>query len=418
MPKQQTPDIDIYADIKDSPSGQAQPLTDFTAAPGGLMVPKTDPRTAADYREEQLDIETALEGDTANRRTSGDLPDAPRVAGELSSADLSRVAQAVGLDIDGGSAHLVQTLRRETEQLGMTIARIGVGLTALKARLGHGEFEAAVEEIGLAPQRARECMQVARFLAAQPPARLQRFAELPKSKVLELAKAEPEVLDEYLSGEDGEAEAGELEALSVRELRLRLRELKEEREELANQLEAAGFDNERLQSELKAAGYERYKQAINNVSPDFLEIREESAVAGDLMVAAINNLRRLYDQRLGAHAELFSQPPNPRAYLDDDGQVRTRRTAAVTLYHNLAGALSHGLALMRELEQAYLDAIGEPVFGHHYSEDELALFQETRERMLSTDAAGRKLRADERHNKATKGMRGRPRGTGKQGSEV
>lgn len=388
------PNIDILADIHQ---------------------PNADRRLQPDYQEEQLDIVEALQDRTgsAKARTVSAFNKAhtlEKISSTMTAADIERVAGAIGVDVTKSQTEMISYLRHQTELLGMTIAKIGVGLAALKERLDHGQFEVAVEEIGLAPRRAQECMQIARFLASQPNDRLKRFSELPKSKVLELAKAEPEVLEDYLNSESEEGEHEELEGLSVRDLRNRLRELKEQKQRLADDLTRSEMERDTLSKELKAAGYERYKQSLNNQSPCLLEIREESLATSDLMLAGIHHLRHLYEQKLGPMAaDAFSQPPNPRAYLDDEGQRQARHTAAATLYHNLSGAVAPVLQLIRELEQAYGDTIGEATLAHMYDEAELVVFQEKRAALLAADEAARRQREASRHNASTKGQRGRPR---------
>lgn len=383
-----TPEIDVNVDVLDK-----------------SLAPRT---------EQQLDIEGVLAiesvGEETERRTSAEVTKTgtkvSSASEHLTAEDINRVGNALGVPTDSTIEQLTQYLRRETEQLGMTIAKIGVGLAALKERLPYGEFEETVESTGLSSRRARECMQIAHFLAAQPDDRLRRFAELPKSKVLELAKAEPEVLDDYLNNhEDGE----EPEGLSVRELRDHLRELRAKNEQVKDELLNKEMELETAKNELKAAGYERYKQSMNNVSPCYLEIREESYVTADIVLAGLNNLRRLYDAKLGPNCQLFSQPPNPRAYLDDDAQVAARKSAAATMYHHLAGAVGPVLRLIRELEESYPDAIGEATLAHMYSEEELELFKQNRDGLLAADDAARRRRDAERHNALTKGQRGRPK---------
>lgn len=378
---------------------------------------------AARRDEEQIDIEDVLAvepvEEKADHRTSGNLATTKAkssseiekanrlTSGDLAQPEIQRVANALGVDVSQENGNLIDYLRRQAETLGMTIAKIGIGLAALKARLPHGEFEAALEPIGLAPQRARECMQIARFLAAQPDERLRRFAELPKSKVLELAKAEPEVLDEFLENEDGE----ELEALSVRDLRFSIKDLREQKARMAEQLLSKDIELETARNELKlAAGYERFEKSFNFMSPDVLEIREESYATTDVILGGLNGLRNLYERFLGPKAtELFSQPPNPRGHLDDSGQAEARVNCAATLYHNLAGAIAPALRLMQELEESYSDSVGGSVLGHKYSEEELAVFQEKRDSLLAADEAARKARSAARHNKVNAGRRGRPK---------
>lgn len=388
------PEIDLYVDIRSTSYADAKTPIDVEDA---LSLEPVAKRTGA-----VVEVKP-------NVRSSEHLADTKtnhRTSGILDETDIHRVGEVLNVPTNLENAHLINFARREAEQLGMTIARIGIALAALKTRLPHGEYLSAIEEVGLPQQRAAECMQIARFLAAQPDDRLRQFAKLPKSKVLELAKAEPEVLDDYLnSNEDGD----ELEGLSVRELRLRLRELREKNNQVKDELLNKDMELETVRNELKAAGYERYKQSLNNVSPCYLEIREESYVTADIILAGLNNLRRLYEGKLGPNCDAFSQPPNPRAYLDDDGQVAARRSAAATLYHNLAGSVGPVLRMMRELEAMYPDGISDAVLVHHYSEEELNLFSQNRKALIAADDAARKRREAERHNAVTKGQRGRPK---------
>jgi len=393
-----TPEIDVNIDVLAPAARRDEEQIDIEDMLSVEPVEeKEDHRTSGNLPATKTKTSSPLQSDKANHRTSGNL----------NSGDIQRVATAIGMDVNQDSGSMVSYLRREAEQLGMTIARIGVGLASLKADLPHGEFLTALEGIGISQQRASECMNVARFLAAQPDERLRRFAELPKSKVLELAKAEPEVLEEFLENEDGE----ELEALSVRDLRFSIKDLREQKARMAEQLLSKDIELETARNELKlAAGYERFEKSFNFMSPDVLEIREESYATTDVILGGLNSLRNLYERFLGPKAtELFSQPPNPRGHLDDSGQAEARVNCAATLYHNLAGAIAPALRLMQELEESYSDSVGGSVLGHKYSEEELAVFQEKRDSLLAADEAARKARSAARHNKVNAGRRGRPK---------
>lgn len=179
-------------------------------------------------RDEELSIE--LTEKKPFRKTSSEMIKA-KTSSLLDEGQLQRVGVALGIELlNVSNSDLVHSARADAERLGMTTARLGAQLCALKQRLPHGQFEVALDDIGLSPRNAQHCMQIAHFLAVQPDDRLRRFAELPKSKVLELARAEPEVLDEFLSNEDGD----ELEALSVRDLRFSLKDLREQKERIAD----------------------------------------------------------------------------------------------------------------------------------------------------------------------------------------
>ena len=395
------PEIDVTIDVLAPSARRGAEQIDIDVPAVGE---NTNVRTVRTFTESADTLPVALNA----KRCEGNINN--RMSGCLNTDAIARVAAVLGVDTKQANASMISYLRNEAERLGMTIARIGIGLAALKEHLPHGEFLTALECIGISQQRASDCMQVARFLAAQPDDRLRRFAELPKSKVLELAKAEPEVLDEFLSNEDGD----ELEALSVRDLRFSLKDLREQKARIADELIRKELELDTAKAELRlASGYERFEKSFNFLSPDVLEIREESYATTDVMLGGINHLRGLYERFLGPNAtESFSQPPNPRGHLDDTGQAEARVNCAATLYHNLAGAIAPALRLMQELEDSYGNAVCGSVLGQTYRAEELVVFQERRDNLLAADDAARKMRSAERHNKASAGRRGRPKKVG------
>src|SRR5450830_1502562 len=110
----------------------------------------------------------------------------------------------------------------------------GYLLLSVKSEIGRGNFIASVEAMGLSTQRASELMQSAKFISAVPKAQRAELLSLPKSKVLALASADPAVIEQML--EDGDV--SDLDSLSVRALRLRIRELEDESAKRSKRLEA------------------------------------------------------------------------------------------------------------------------------------------------------------------------------------
>jgi hypothetical protein len=120
-------------------------------------------------------------------------------------------------------------------------------LLSVKEELPHGEFESGVEAMGLQPQRARELMRTAKFITSLPEDRRSEFLTLPKSKVLALASADPAVIEQML--EDGDV--SDLDDMSVRGLRLRIRELEAGVTDLAVERDTALADLKAAEKSLK-----------------------------------------------------------------------------------------------------------------------------------------------------------------------
>ena len=97
----------------------------------------------------------------------------------------------------------------------------GYLLLSIKDELPHGDFGAALDEMGLSPYRAAELMRMAKFATLLPAERRAQLLVMPKTKVLALADADPEIVEQIL--EDGDD--AELADLSVRALREKIRSL-------------------------------------------------------------------------------------------------------------------------------------------------------------------------------------------------
>lgn len=115
----------------------------------------------------------------------------------------------------------------------------GLDLASLQADCEHGEFLALITERGFEQSGAYRAIKYTEFLLGRSDDERERLLAMPKSKVLALAAADMAVIDDLLADEEG----GDLDSLSVRELRLRIRELQANNADLSVQSEA--FEAER-----------------------------------------------------------------------------------------------------------------------------------------------------------------------------
>lgn len=176
----------------------------------------------------------------ANRQTSGDL--------NFTEKDAS-AAQELGIMVGGAVGDRITRAVVSYNMAARLAVEAGYLLLSVKAEVDHGQFEEGVASMGLAPQRARELMRMAKFATSLPEEQRAEMLALPKSKVLALASADPEVIEQLL--EDGDM--SDLDDLSVRGLRLRIRELEAQSTDLAVQRDKAEADRKALEKKQKRA---------------------------------------------------------------------------------------------------------------------------------------------------------------------
>jgi len=132
-----------------------------------------------------------------------------------------------GLPYD--ASRIINEARFYLQQSAETMLEAGRRLILLKEHEVHGQFEKALDQIGIAPRAARKMMQAAyKFSGPNRPT----LADLGTSKLLELVTEDDEDLDALA---DGGTLAGhtldEIDRMSVRELQKALRAERENRQQ-------------------------------------------------------------------------------------------------------------------------------------------------------------------------------------------
>ncbi|AJY64143.1 hypothetical protein [Burkholderia glumae] len=172
----------------------------------------------------------------------------PYVRGIRFGAAEQALADVLGVSVSGGTEARISSAISKTNSALRLVIEAGLMLLSIRSECEHGEFEALLESHGMPSQRASEAMTYARFAASLSPEDRDRVIELPKTKVLELAKADPEVLQDLF---EDDAKFGELTALSVRDLRVALRDANAKRADLSTRNEKLERERDRLQDELR-----------------------------------------------------------------------------------------------------------------------------------------------------------------------
>lgn len=158
---------------------------------------------------------------------------------------------------------------------------VGVDLIALRSQVERGRFGELLEDRGFGKDAAYRAMQYAAFLASRPAEEQVRLMALPKFKVLELAKADPEVLD-TLMDEDGPVD---LSATNIRDLRARIHELESGMVDVKVQRDTAEAERDAAIKRLQKANNTNRDDQVPHMVAD---LRAELAVLAQTAKRAID----------------------------------------------------------------------------------------------------------------------------------
>lgn len=165
---------------------------------------------------------------------------------DFTDAD-SAAAQELGIMIGGAIGDRISRAVVSYNMAARLAVEAGYLLLSVKAETDEGKFVSSVEAMGLTRQRSAELMRMAKFATMLPEAQRAELLTLPKSKVLVLASADPSVIEQML--EDGDV--SDLDDMSVRGLRLRIRELEAGTTDLAVERDTALADLKAVEKKLK-----------------------------------------------------------------------------------------------------------------------------------------------------------------------
>lgn len=179
------------------------------------------------------------------------------------TAEDSQAADEIGIVMSGSLPDRISRAVHAHNMAARLAVEAGYLLLSIKAELAHGEFERGVESMGLAPRRAHELMTTARFVTSLPADRRAEILMLPKTKVLMLANADTDVLADLIDSPDAE-----LENLSVRELRARIKELEADAGKRTKRLEAELDHRDAVIQKLKKKDVQREFDPLTHMVRD------------------------------------------------------------------------------------------------------------------------------------------------------
>lgn len=269
----------------------------------------------------------------------------------------------------------------------------GYLLLSVKSETERGHFEANIEGVGLTSQRASELMRMAKFATALPAERRVEMLMLPKSKVLALAAADPEVIADLLENpEEGDA----LSDLSVRELRQRIRDAEAAKADLAVERDTAVAEREGLAKQLRKR--ERDAEDHEGTPIVIADMRAEGAALVKKAELALSSLYPLgvemYDLR-GSDAATGYVNPSLRLVMSGIVALRVQIDGLIQQYSEALGDEVHELP-KAPTGLAFLDPEEIKVVAEHWAH------------LVAVDKHEAALRAHERDQAKPKG-KGRPK---------
>lgn len=188
---------------------------------------------------------------------------------EFTNFDAS-AAESLGIVVGGSAADRITRAVTAYNQAARMAVEAGYLLLSVKTEVGHGQFGDGVESLGLSRYRAADLMRQAKFITSLPEAQRAEMLALPKTKVLALASADPEVVQQLL--EDGDF--SDLSDLTTRGLRQRIRELEAQTTDLSVQRDKAEADLKAAEKKTRRAARDE-EDAV--VPPVVADLRAELA---------------------------------------------------------------------------------------------------------------------------------------------
>jgi hypothetical protein len=216
-----------------------------------------------------------IPADQTNARTSD--------ISEITEADRASASQ-LGIDLGASIEACMTRAAAAANEAALRAVEAGYLLMRVKDGVGHGGFEEALEGIGMSRQRASEFMRMARFTSLLPEDKRASIVSIGRSKVLALAGADKQVID-LIVDEGVEA----VDALTVRELRDRIRELEANQVDMQAAKDAAEAERDVAQKKLAKGQAPRQ----DHVPTVFADLRAEMAALKQKASASLSSIRSL-----------------------------------------------------------------------------------------------------------------------------
>lgn len=318
------------------------------------------------------------------------------VAAAADVSEMTNVDELLGLPAEASQDELLEEGVKCFNASGMWMARAGRcwqrlrEQTALSPQEAGSQkaranvctsFEDQLEARGIGRRHAYNAIKLAEYLGALPEAEARRMLKVPYTKVLALASADPEVVQELL--DEGALDGDQ--PLSVRDLRARLDKAGSDRDRLARELEIAQLHAQSMQRQLD-------RRANADGPPEFVAVvRMEGAALTEAMAISLDEL----DAVLTTYITGTASPDPDHAVL-----------AAGAVYHALGGIMARCVRTMESLRERYAIGVDGDSVIYALPDDELEALSRRRDDVL------RRVQS-ERDNREWQRQAAKPRGRGR-----
>lgn len=209
-------------------------------------------------------------------------------------SDAQAVAQ-LGLVVGGSIDNQLTRAVTNYNQAARLTVEAGYLLLNIKSQIDNGGFIERIEQMGLSRFRAAEMMRMAKFVSAIPIEQRWEMIDLPKTKLIALASADKEVVEDLL--ENG---TDDIKDLSVRALRCRIHDLEASNTNLTVERDTANAELATARKKLNAP-----EDRQDSVPVVIADLRSEIVALGkkaSLAVDGFNPLGRDIVNLLGSDA--------------------------------------------------------------------------------------------------------------------
>lgn len=242
------------------------------------------------------------------------------------------LAQWMHIDLERDRDELLRSAAYKANRSIQLFVEVGIELIAAQDRCTDGEWEPLLNSLGIPSQRASEHIRVARFMARVKPADRTKMLGLPKTKVMLLAQADDEVIESLV---ENEQEFDATTALTVQEMRSRLKQLEKDNYALGLRLDTAQAERDRAL---------QLKQPDIRWNSDVQEIRDESTQLSGAAMQALDDLEQVL---VKLALEL------PRLVPQDERGASQYRAAASVTYQSIVGPLGRAARLLNRFKDDY-----------------------------------------------------------------
>lgn len=306
--------------------------------------------------------------------------------------DLDKVVTLAGeltINVESSTEELLDRGIKKTNSALRLVVEAGVNFLMAKSKVPHGEFEKLIKKKGVSSQRVSEAMNMARFAAKLPAKQRNSMLSMHKTKAQMLAHTDPEVI-ENLVDEDTDGQFEEINALSVRDLRNRIRQLEAQNADLDIELDTVVTREKALKNKVN-------KQLEHSEYPGFVvAARHESNALSDKALLCFDDIERLI---------------NEMAHMHEAGLNTEHVSMAVaTITIHVRSLMSKSAQLIQQLQASGIELppLGDFPSKLQYTDDEIVQAISDRRLMVDDLRQEALIREDEREAKKPR-KRGAPK---------